>query len=121
MVGDAPQTLIANLSQTEAAAYMANRRNYGINTLWINLLCNYSNGCNKDAMTFDGIAPFLNRGDLATPNSVYFQRADDMISIAATNGMAVILDPIETSSWLGVLRTNGIEKAFGYGQYLGNL
>ena len=30
MVGDAPQTLIANLSQREAAAYMANRRSYGI-------------------------------------------------------------------------------------------
>ena len=45
--GDAPQTLIANLSQTEAATYMANRKKYGINTLWINLLCNYSDVCTK--------------------------------------------------------------------------
>ena len=74
--------LIANLSQREAAAYMANRRSYGINTLWINILCNYSNGCNKDATTFDGIAPFTSRGDLSTPNPAYFQRADDMINIA---------------------------------------
>ena len=119
IVGDAPQTLIANLSQREAAAYMANRRSYGINTLWINLLCNYSDGCNKDATTFDGIAPFTSRGDLSTPNPAYFQRADDMINIAAQNGMVVLLDPIETSSWLGVLRANGIERAFAYGQYLG--
>src|SRR5262249_51615109 len=68
MIGDAPQTLIANLSQAEAAAYMANRRTYGINTLWINLLCNFSDECNKDATTFDGIAPFTVAGDLSTPN-----------------------------------------------------
>ena len=34
--------------------------------------------------------------------------------------MVVLLDPIETSSWLSVLRTNGEAKAFAYGQYLGN-
>jgi len=30
------------------------------------------------------------------------------------------LDPIETSSWLKILRQNGESKAFDYGQYLGN-
>jgi Protein of unknown function (DUF4038)/Putative collagen-binding domain of a collagenase len=120
MVGDAPQTLITNLSETEAAAYMDNRRRYGINTLWINLLCEFSNGCNKEATTFDGIAPFTNRGDLATPNPAYFQRADKMIEIAAEHHMVVLLDPIETSSWLDMLRTNGVEKAFAYGEYLGS-
>ena len=58
VVGDAPQTLIANLSETDAAKYMANRAQYGINALWINLLCNYSDGCKKDASTFDSISPF---------------------------------------------------------------
>ena len=119
IVGDAPQTLIANLSPGEAAAYMVNRRSYGINTLWINLLCNYSDGCNKEATTFDGITPFTSRGDLSTPNPDYFERADTMINIAAQNGIVVLLDPIETSSWLSVLRTNGVERAFAYGQYLG--
>jgi len=82
MVGDAPQTLIANLSVAEAEIYMANRQKYGINTLWINLLCNYSDGCNKDASTFDGIAPFVTSGDLSTPNPAYFQRADEMVKVA---------------------------------------
>ena len=35
MVGDSPQHLITNLSRQEAAAFMGNRRGYGINTLWI--------------------------------------------------------------------------------------
>jgi hypothetical protein len=120
MVGDCPQTLIANLSEAEAATYMANRQKYGINTLWINLLCNYRDACNKDASTFDGIVPFTVAGDLSTPNPAYFQRADDMVNIAAAKGMVVLLDPIETSSWSGVLRANGIAKAFAYGQWLGN-
>src|SRR5262245_42507751 len=122
MVGDSPQNLITNLSQAEATIYMANRRTYGINTLWINLLCirSLSAACNEEATTFDGIAPFSVAGDLSTPNLAYFQRADDMISIAATHGMVVLLDPIEAISWLDILRTNGTAKAFAYGQYLGN-
>lgn len=120
IVGDSPQTLIANLSQADAMTYVANRQRYGINTLWINILCNYSDGCNKDATTFDGVVPFTVVGDLSTPNPTYFQRADDMINIAAVNGMTVLLDPIETGSWLDTLRANGIAKAFAYGQFLGN-
>ena len=119
MVGDAPQTLIANLSEEEADSYMRNRSSYGINTLWINLLCNSSDGCDKNGATFDGIAPFLSGGDLSVPNEAYFERADRMINIAASHGMLVLLDPIETTSWLSVLRANGTTKAFAYGQYLG--
>jgi hypothetical protein len=121
MVGDSPQQLITNLSQQEAAAFMANRRSYGINTLWINLLCIFTMGsCNMEAKTFDGIVPFVVPGDIATPNPAYFQRVDDMLRIAADHGMVVLLDPIETISWLAVLRKNGKSKAFEYGQYLGN-
>jgi Protein of unknown function (DUF4038)/Putative collagen-binding domain of a collagenase len=121
MVGDSPQQLITNLSQQEAAAFMANRRSYGINTLWINLLCIFTEpSCNKEAKTFDGIMPFLVPGDIATPNTAYFQRVDDMLRIAAGHGMLVLLDPIETISWLDILRKNGTSKAFGYGRYLGH-
>jgi hypothetical protein len=115
MVGDSPQYVTTNLSQNEAAAFMANRRSYGINTLWINLLC-----ICKEAKTFDGIVPFLVPGDIATPNPAYFQRVDDMLRIAADHGMVVVLDPIETISWLDILRKNGKSKAFEYGQYLAN-
>jgi Protein of unknown function (DUF4038)/Putative collagen-binding domain of a collagenase len=121
MVGDSPQQLITNLSPTDAADFMANRRSYGINTLWINLLCIFTMGsCNMEAKTFDGIVPFLVRGDIAAPNPAYFQRVDDMLRTAADHGMLVLLDPIETISWLNILRKNGKSKAFDYGQYLGN-
>jgi uncharacterized protein DUF4038/collagenase-like protein with putative collagen-binding domain len=121
MVGDSPQNLIANLSVSDAAEFMANRRSYGVNALWINLFCiTTESACRKDGTTYDGIAPFLTAGDLATPNPAYIQRADDMLRLAEQSGMVVLLNPIETISWLPVLRQNGIDKAFRYGQFLGN-
>ena len=119
IVGNSPQALIGNLSLMEAAFFMKNRRRYGINALWINLLCNDGTGCNNDGTTFDGIAPFTTANDLSTPNPAYFERADSVIDLAAANGMVVILNPIETIGWLRTLRENGINKAFGFGQYLG--
>ena len=120
IVGDSPQALIGNLSPMEAAFFIENRRRYGINALWINLLCNDGTACSADGTTFDGIAPFTTANDLSTPNPAYFERADSIINLAAANGMVVILDPIETNGWLRTLRANGIDKAFVFGQYLGN-
>jgi hypothetical protein len=95
LVGDSPQALIGNLSPIEAEFFMQNRQRYGINALWINLLCNDGTGCNADGTTFDGIAPFITPNDLSTPNPGY-ERADSIINLAAAHGMVVILDPIET-------------------------
>jgi hypothetical protein len=43
-----------------------------------------------------------------------------MINLAASNGLAVFLDPIETGGWLQTLEANGATKAFNYGKYLGS-
>jgi len=120
IVGDSPQSLIGNLSVVQAAWYMDNRARYGINTLWINLLCNDGTACNSDGTTVDGIAPFNTPGDLATPNPVYFQRVDTIVELAAARNMLVLLNPIETIGWLSVLRSNGMAKARDYGMFLGN-
>jgi hypothetical protein len=121
LIGDSPQHLITNLSLEQAAAFMANRQSYGINALWVDLLCIFTEAsCNQQAQTLDGIEPFLVPEDISTSNPAYFQRADDMLRIAADHGMVVLLDPIETVSWLKVLRKNGVSKAFEYGKYLGN-
>ena len=39
IVGDSPQSLIGELSESEANTYFADRHDYGINSAWINLLC----------------------------------------------------------------------------------
>jgi len=120
MIGDAPQGMIGDLTSDDAELYVANRERYGINTLWINLLCTDSVGCHdSNGTTLDGISPFTTAGDVSTPNERYFARVDSFLSLAAKHRINVLLDPIETSSWLPVLRTNGQDRDYNYGRYLG--
>jgi hypothetical protein len=121
IVGDSPQALIANVSETQADRFFANREAAGFNSVWINLLCDPYTAGRPDGETYDGIAPFRKPGDLSTPNPAYFARVGDMIRLAATHRLAVFLDPIETGGWLEVLRRNGIAKDYAYGRYLGRL
>ena len=120
MMGDSPQTLVALASEADADMYFANRQANGFNAAWVNLLCIKDLFCNSAGTTYDGIAPFTTPDDLSTPNEAYFTRVDHMIQYAANHGIVVVLDPIETISWLSTLRSNGINKSRAYGQYLGN-
>ncbi len=120
MAGDAPQSLIVNLSESDADMYFADRQANGFNSVWINLLCDDYTGGRTDGTTYDGIAPFATPGDLSTPAETYFARADDMIRLAAKYGLTVFLDPAETGGWLGALTANGTTKDRAFGQYVGN-
>ena len=120
IVGDSPHSLIGKMSKPDAEFYMANRARYGINTLWVELLCNDKTACNADGTTFDGIPPFIVSGDISTPNPAYFHRVDDVLNIAAEHGITILLDAIETTGWLGIFKANGVEKATAFGKYLGD-
>lgn len=119
IVGDSPQSMIVNLSLRDAKAYIADRKSFGFNSLWVNLLCDKYNAGRADGSTYDHIKPFLRPNDLSTPNPQYFARVDSMLRLANLYGMVVFLDPIETGGWLGTLQTNGARKAYAYGRYLG--
>ena len=119
IVGDSPHSLIGRMSKSDAEFYMANRQRYGINTLWVQLLCNDKTACNADGTTFDGIPPFTARGDISTPNPAYFQRVDDMLNLAGGHGITILLDALETDGWLATFKSNGPEKAAAFGRYLG--
>src|SRR5262249_14605869 len=45
---------------------------------------------------------------------------DDMIRLAADDGITVFLDPADTGGWYRDIRTNGPAKDFTYGVYVGN-
>jgi hypothetical protein len=119
IVGDSPQAMIGNLRVSDAAAFIANRKAAGFNSLLVDLLCAKYTGCRDDGSTIDGIKPFKTPGDLGTPNPSYFARADEIVRLAGRSGIVVFLDPIETGGWLGVLRANGVAKSYAFGQYLG--
>jgi chitodextrinase len=120
MIGDSPQSLMGTISEAEAQFYFADRQAAGFNAAWISLICDGYNGCNDDGTTYDHIQPFTTPGDLSTPNETYFAHADAIVRLAGQYGITVLLDPIETGGWLGVLRNNGVAKARAYGQYVGN-
>lgn len=119
IVGDSPQSMLVNLSQGQMGQFLGNRRSAGFNSVWVNLLCVKYTGGRADGSTYDGIGPFTTPGDLSTPNEAYFARADAMLRLAASYGIVVFLDPIETGGWLDTLRGNGTAKAAAYGRYLG--
>jgi Protein of unknown function (DUF4038)/Putative collagen-binding domain of a collagenase len=119
IVGDSPQSMIANLSLQDAKSFIADRKSFGFNALWVNLLCDKYTAGRDDGSTYDHIQPFLKPNDLSTPNPRYFARVNAMIRLAGKYGMVVFLDPIETGGWLGTLQANGSAKAYAYGRYLG--
>jgi hypothetical protein len=126
IVGDSPQSLVANLSEAQADLYFSSRQANGINAAWIDVfVVSYING-RANGSTYDGILP-LTAGNLQTfsgnidsPNPLYFQRVDDMINIAAKYGVTVLLDPYDTAGLQGFASNNGAVNCFAYGQYLGN-
>lgn len=130
IVGDDPQTMVPQISTADAARFMEDRAAHGYNSLWIDVLNAgpYHPWTREDGATYDGIAPFkgyLPGGndtphyDLSNPNEAYFARVDEMLNLAATYGMTVFLDPVETGQWIPTLINNGPSACFGYGHYLG--
>jgi hypothetical protein len=121
LVGDSPHAMFVNLSVSQAGTYLANRASYGINVLWVEVLCgSYIPNCRTDLSMFDGIVPFSAPGDISTPNPAFFSRIDSMVAAAAQNGIMILMDTWETGAEMPLLRSNGNTKAFNYGVYLGN-
>ena len=125
LVGDAPQSMFANISTDDARAYLADRASHGINALWCDLLVDTYVGGRSDGSTYDGVLPFtgtLPGGDydLTTPNPDYFARVDAMIEIAASYNIVILLDSFETSGWMPTFEANGVANAKTWGQYIGN-
>ncbi len=58
--------------------------------------------------------------DLSTPNAAYFAYVDTIIRMAATNGIQILLDPLDTGGLTQTALDNGVAKCRAYGQYLGN-
>jgi uncharacterized protein DUF4038/collagenase-like protein with putative collagen-binding domain len=125
LVGDTAHSLMGTLTLTDVATYFTNRQNNHFNSVAIYAPCaSYIANCHSDASTVDGIVPFTSGNspstfDLSTPNPAYFSRVDAIVSLAASNGLIVLLDPIETGDFLVTLQNNGTTKAFNYGVYIG--
>ncbi len=130
IIGDTAWSLMVNISEADAVIYFANRQAAGFNVVMMDLLCGTYTAGRSDSSTYDGITPFtgFNAGkttyDLTTPRETYFAHVDRIINLAATYGITVFLDPLDTGSYYRpegtpTMQDNGVAKCRVYGQYLG--
>jgi hypothetical protein len=138
ITGDNPHALPGMASVAEAETYFADRQTHGFNAVWINMLvatpAYYD--ARADGSTPDGILPFsgyiaggtdITHYDLTRPNPAYFTRVDEMLTAAASHGLVVFLDPIDTCCksapgrgvWLETMLNNGPAAAVQFGEYIG--
>lgn len=124
IMGDSPQSLLVNLSTSDMDTYMADRQAKGFNSILVMALCDTYTGGFPNGHSYEDIPPFTVGSspadyDLSTPNPAYFSKLDSLLRIAASHGLMVFLDPIETGGWLTTLQYNGATKAYNYGKFLG--
>ncbi len=124
MVGDSAWSLLVNVNGPDTAYYFQTRASEGFNTVLASLVCVQYTGGRSDASMLDGTVPFTNsingQFDLALVNPAYFLEVSNMVQIAATNGLVMLLDPLETGGFLNCATTNGPAKCLAYGQFVGN-
>lgn len=122
--GDAPWELIAQVSTPDALTYLDDRQSRGVNSILVSLTENHYSS--HPPMDFYGNAPFTVTNDFSTPNTAYFDRADQVIAAAGARGIQLFLFPAYLgwacntgTGWYEIMAQNGAAKLTAYGQFLG--
>jgi hypothetical protein len=120
--GDAPWSLIVELTKAEAEQYLEDRRLKGFNTVMVNLIEHkFARSAPRNR---DGEGPFTTPGDFSTPNERYFAHADWVIKKAAEKGIQVLLAPDylgyegTDEGWYEETLANGPTRLRDYGRYV---
>lgn len=126
--GEAAWSLIAQLTTTETMQYLADRHRRGVNAILVNLIeHNYSDHPTTHSNAA-GDVPFTMPRDFSTPSEAYFAYADQVIDLAASQGIAVLLFPSylglqSYEGWRDEMSAMGAEagapKCASYGRFLG--
>jgi hypothetical protein len=121
--GEAAWSLIAQLNTTDAMRYLADRRTRGVTAVIVNLIEHqYSDRAPANAA---GDAPFTTPGDFTKPNEKYFGHADQVIDIAAAQGIAVLLVPAYlgfnggNEGWFSEMSAMTEPQCRAYGDFVG--
>ena len=123
LVGDAAWSLIAQLSDQHAEAYLADRQQRGFNAVLVNLVEHeFSTRAPADIY---GFRPFTGRA-FTTPNEEYFAHADRILQSAARKGIVVLLAPdylgfaCGRDGWCAETRRATVAEMRAWGRYVGN-
>lgn len=120
--GDAPWSLMVQLTRAEVDQYLEDRRLKGFNTVLVEIIEHYFSAQPPRNVYGDG--PFLTPGDFSTPNEAYFAHVEYVLTKARENGFLVLLTPSYmgynggAEGWYAEMVQNGATKLRAYGQYL---
>jgi hypothetical protein len=129
--GDTAWSILVSETLDGARDYLDDRAARGVNAVIVNLIEHLF--APQPPQTVDGIEPFLESGNLATPNDVYFDHVTDFLQLAVDRGVVVFLAPAylgykrpavpgfggQPEGWYAELLANGVERCRSYGRYLG--
>lgn len=122
--GEAAWSLIVQLEPTDVERYLADREQRGVNALVVNLV--EHKFADHAPNTIDGIAPFTDPENFATPNDAYFHWARDVIERARSHGMIVMLAPAYAGykggdeGWFDALNHTDVSVCRQYAHYVAN-
>jgi len=120
LIGDSPQGMVSDITPAEMTTYFANRAGYGFNCVQVHLLSGATFGGNSTTFAAeDGTTPFTTTGDISTPREAFFSQIDDLLNLAHTYGIYVMLTAAETIDALTLFKNNGNTKCTNFGAYLG--
>lgn len=113
--GDAPWSLLTDLSPAQAELYLRNRHDHGINAALVSLVGAEANGGPADdGSTFDGLRPFVD-GDVTSWSEPYWDRVTRYLTMAAEQGITVFLYPIDGWTIGRSFEPRSIEQCRAYG------
>jgi MYXO-CTERM domain-containing protein len=116
------------LSDADAAAFMDAVKSKGINTLMVSAI-SYDQRFAGGPPNWNGIGPFNVKWDFSTYNTAYFAHLDNVLEMARSRGLLVLLVPCylgykgdASQGWWSELQDshNSPAKSRVYGQFLGN-
>lgn len=113
--GDAPWSLLTDLSPAQAELYLRNRHDHGINAALVSLVGAEANGGPADdGSTFDGLRPFV-EGEVTSWSEPYWDRVSRYLTLAAEQGITVFLYPIDGWTIGRSFRPGSVEQCQAYG------
>ena len=127
--GDAPWSMMVQLTREETEEYLTNRYRKGFNSIIVNLIEHIY--CDNPPLNRYGQPPFTTPGDFSTPNPAYFEHVDWVLKKAGEYGIQVFLIPsylgygggfesgYKPQGWYQEMIANGAVKLRAYGRFLG--
>ena len=114
--GDAPWSLMVDLSPEQAELYFSTRQRQGFNTAIVSLLGAPANGGpHDDGSTYDGLAPFVD-GDVLRWNEPYWERATSYLRVAADHGITALLYPADGWTTGHAFVPESLDQCIEYGR-----